>query len=100
MLQVFCDFHGHSQKKNVFLYGCSVKETLWQAACPAGSANLLEDVSYRVSDGGRGSALKPPAFCSEHCAKQAGCVCALPCFLLRSGLDLTVLLLYSPDVTY
>ncbi|XP_012784667.3 cytosolic carboxypeptidase 4 [Ochotona princeps] len=45
---VFCDFHGHSQRKNVFLYGCSVKETLWQAACPVGSANLLEDVSYRA----------------------------------------------------
>uniref|UniRef100_A0A8C6DUS8 tubulin-glutamate carboxypeptidase n=1 Tax=Moschus moschiferus TaxID=68415 RepID=A0A8C6DUS8_MOSMO len=45
---VFCDFHGHSQKKNVFLYGCSVKETLWQAEATVGTSNLLEDVSYRT----------------------------------------------------
>ncbi|XP_076980252.1 cytosolic carboxypeptidase 4 isoform X2 [Tamandua tetradactyla] len=50
---VFCDFHGHSQKKNVFLYGCSIKETLWQADCTAsastlsGASTILEDVSYR-----------------------------------------------------
>ncbi|KAL4623526.1 cytosolic carboxypeptidase 4-like [Arapaima gigas] len=24
---VFCDYHGHSRKKNVFLYGCGVEET-------------------------------------------------------------------------
>ncbi|CAB1319461.1 unnamed protein product, partial [Coregonus sp. 'balchen'] len=24
---VFCDYHGHSRKKNVFMYGCSLKET-------------------------------------------------------------------------
>ncbi|XP_043778309.1 cytosolic carboxypeptidase 4 isoform X2 [Cervus elaphus] len=45
---VFCDFHGHSQKKNVFLYGCSIKETLWQAESTVGTSNLLEDVSYRT----------------------------------------------------
>lgn len=45
---VFCDFHGHSQKKNVFLYGCSMKETLWQAGCTVGGSALLEDVSYRT----------------------------------------------------
>ncbi|XP_004693028.2 PREDICTED: cytosolic carboxypeptidase 4 [Condylura cristata] len=45
---VFCDFHGHSQKKNVFLYGCSAKETLWQAGAAAGAAVLSEDVSYRA----------------------------------------------------
>ncbi|XP_048225000.1 cytosolic carboxypeptidase 4 [Perognathus longimembris pacificus] len=45
---VFCDFHGHSQRKNVFLYGCSVKETLWQAGCTVGASGLLEDVSYRT----------------------------------------------------
>ncbi|XP_045681075.1 cytosolic carboxypeptidase 4 isoform X2 [Phyllostomus hastatus] len=45
---VFCDFHGHSQKKNVFLYGCSVKETLWQAGSAAGASALSEDVSYRT----------------------------------------------------
>ncbi|XP_053437701.1 cytosolic carboxypeptidase 4 isoform X1 [Nycticebus coucang] len=45
---VFCDFHGHSQKKNVFLYGCSIKETLWEAECAVGTSTLLEDVSYRT----------------------------------------------------
>lgn len=24
---VFCDFHGHSRRKNVFLYGCSNQES-------------------------------------------------------------------------
>ena len=26
---VFCDFHGHSRKKNVFLYGCSSLQSWW-----------------------------------------------------------------------
>uniref|UniRef100_UPI00063CA8B4 cytosolic carboxypeptidase 4 n=1 Tax=Odobenus rosmarus divergens TaxID=9708 RepID=UPI00063CA8B4 len=46
--RVFCDFHGHSQKKNVFLYGCSIKETLWQAESPVGTSTLLEDIGYRT----------------------------------------------------
>ncbi|XP_054025210.1 cytosolic carboxypeptidase 4 [Dryobates pubescens] len=45
---VFCDYHGHSQKKNVFLYGCSVKETLWQAGCMVDTAVISEDVGYRT----------------------------------------------------
>uniref|UniRef100_H0UWK9 tubulin-glutamate carboxypeptidase n=1 Tax=Cavia porcellus TaxID=10141 RepID=H0UWK9_CAVPO len=45
---VFCDFHGHSQKKNVFIYGCSIKETLWQANCAVGTSAVLEDISYRT----------------------------------------------------
>lgn len=45
---VFCDFHGHSQRKNVFLYGCSIKETLWQAESTVDTSTLLEDVSYRM----------------------------------------------------
>ncbi|XP_069480385.1 cytosolic carboxypeptidase 4 [Ambystoma mexicanum] len=45
---VFCDYHGHSQKKNVFLYGCSIKETLWQAGCVVDKDVLLEDVGYRA----------------------------------------------------
>ncbi|XP_037688917.1 cytosolic carboxypeptidase 4 [Choloepus didactylus] len=44
---VFCDFHGHSQKKNVFLYGCSIKETLCQAESTVDASTLSEDVSYR-----------------------------------------------------
>ncbi|XP_038603282.1 cytosolic carboxypeptidase 4 [Tachyglossus aculeatus] len=45
---VFCDFHGHSQKKNVFLYGCSVKETLWQAGGTVDPTLITEDVGYRT----------------------------------------------------
>ncbi len=46
--QVFCDYHGHSRKKNVFLYGCSMKETLWQSGSPINTASLKEDPGYRV----------------------------------------------------
>ncbi|KFQ29186.1 Cytosolic carboxypeptidase 4, partial [Mesitornis unicolor] len=45
---VFCDYHGHSQKKNMFLYGCSIKETLWQAGCMVDTAVITEDVGYRT----------------------------------------------------
>ncbi|PKU45270.1 cytosolic carboxypeptidase 4 [Limosa lapponica baueri] len=45
---VFCDYHGHSQRKNVFLYGCSIKETLWQAGCVVDTAVITEDVGYRT----------------------------------------------------
>ena len=27
---LYCDFHGHSRKKNVFLYGCSSAQSWWQ----------------------------------------------------------------------
>ncbi|KAI1904526.1 hypothetical protein AGOR_G00006550 [Albula goreensis] len=45
---VFCDYHGHSRKKNVFLYGCSVKETLWQAGSTVNPAALKEDSGHRT----------------------------------------------------
>ncbi|XP_061227306.1 cytosolic carboxypeptidase 4 isoform X2 [Neopsephotus bourkii] len=45
---VFCDYHGHSQRKNVFLYGCSIKETLWQAGCTVDTSVITEDVGYRT----------------------------------------------------
>uniref|UniRef100_A0A663N5J2 tubulin-glutamate carboxypeptidase n=1 Tax=Athene cunicularia TaxID=194338 RepID=A0A663N5J2_ATHCN len=45
---VFCDYHGHSQKKNVFVYGCSIKETLWQAGCMVDTNVITEDVGYRT----------------------------------------------------
>lgn len=47
--QVFCDYHGHSRKKNVFMYGCSVKETVWQSNIRATSTDLQEDLGYRVN---------------------------------------------------
>ncbi|XP_068616800.1 cytosolic carboxypeptidase 1 [Brachionichthys hirsutus] len=45
---VFCDYHGHSRKKNVFMYGCSVKETVWQSDVKATSSDLQEDLGYRA----------------------------------------------------
>ncbi|XP_068166619.1 cytosolic carboxypeptidase 1 isoform X2 [Antennarius striatus] len=45
---VFCDYHGHSRKKNVFMYGCSVKETVWQSDIKATSSDLQEDLGYRA----------------------------------------------------
>lgn len=45
---VFCDYHGHSRKKNVFLYGCSVKETLWQSGSTVDTKGLKEDPGYRT----------------------------------------------------
>ncbi|XP_057186317.1 cytosolic carboxypeptidase 4 isoform X2 [Triplophysa rosa] len=45
---VFCDYHGHSRKKNVFLYGCSMKETLWQSGSTINTASLKEDPGYRT----------------------------------------------------
>ncbi|XP_066490845.1 cytosolic carboxypeptidase 4 isoform X2 [Tiliqua scincoides] len=45
---VFCDYHGHSQRKNVFLYGCSIKETLWQAGHNVDTTIVTEDVGYRT----------------------------------------------------
>uniref|UniRef100_A0A1A8LCT8 Cytosolic carboxypeptidase 1 n=1 Tax=Nothobranchius pienaari TaxID=704102 RepID=A0A1A8LCT8_9TELE len=45
---VFCDYHGHSRKKNVFMYGCSVKETVWQTNISASSSDLQEDLGYRT----------------------------------------------------
>uniref|UniRef100_A0AAR2ING3 Cytosolic carboxypeptidase 1 n=1 Tax=Pygocentrus nattereri TaxID=42514 RepID=A0AAR2ING3_PYGNA len=45
---VFCDYHGHSRKKNVFMYGCSIKETVWQTNVSASSSDLQEDLGYRT----------------------------------------------------
>ncbi|XP_063170443.1 cytosolic carboxypeptidase 4 [Candoia aspera] len=45
---VFCDYHGHSQRKNVFLYGCSIKETLWQGGCTVDTSKVTENVGYRT----------------------------------------------------
>uniref|UniRef100_A0A8C4Q5P4 Peptidase M14 domain-containing protein n=1 Tax=Eptatretus burgeri TaxID=7764 RepID=A0A8C4Q5P4_EPTBU len=46
---VFCDFHGHSRKKNIFLYGCSLNETLLQSKSKYQSSDMCEDRAYRVS---------------------------------------------------
>nr|XP_023671106.1 cytosolic carboxypeptidase 4-like [Paramormyrops kingsleyae] len=45
---VFCDYHGHSRKKNFFLYGCSAKETLQKSGCGVPVTGLQEDVGYQT----------------------------------------------------
>ncbi|XP_051525986.1 cytosolic carboxypeptidase 1-like isoform X2 [Myxocyprinus asiaticus] len=45
---VFCDYHGHSRKKNVFMYGCSIKETVWQTNVNTSNCDLHEDLGYRT----------------------------------------------------
>uniref|UniRef100_A0A3Q2XVG2 Cytosolic carboxypeptidase 1 n=1 Tax=Hippocampus comes TaxID=109280 RepID=A0A3Q2XVG2_HIPCM len=45
---VFCDYHGHSRKKNVFMYGCSLKETIWQSNISTASNDIEEDLAYRA----------------------------------------------------
>uniref|UniRef100_A0A673N8F1 Cytosolic carboxypeptidase 1 n=1 Tax=Sinocyclocheilus rhinocerous TaxID=307959 RepID=A0A673N8F1_9TELE len=45
---VFCDYHGHSRKKNVFMYGCSIKETVWQTNVNTSTCELHEDLGYRT----------------------------------------------------
>ena len=42
---VFCDFHGHSRKKNVFLYGCSSTQSWW----PPDAEFYDEPHIYKVS---------------------------------------------------
>ncbi|KAM5260097.1 cytosolic carboxypeptidase 1 isoform 5-T7 [Hipposideros larvatus] len=44
---VYCDYHGHSRKKNVFMYGCSIKETVWHTNDNATSCDVVEDAGYR-----------------------------------------------------
>lgn len=46
--KVFCDYHGHSRKKNFFLYGCSAKETLQKSGCGLPVTGLPEDTGYQV----------------------------------------------------
>lgn len=51
--QVFCDFHGHSRKKNVFMYGCSAgmsytPEDMDQYSLTGRDGRKVEDTSYKV----------------------------------------------------
>ncbi|KAH0628223.1 hypothetical protein JD844_009097 [Phrynosoma platyrhinos] len=61
---VFCDYHGHSRKKNVFMYGCSIKETMWHTS--AASCDLVEDLSYRTLP--KILSQTAPAFCMSSCS--------------------------------
>ena len=47
---MYCDYHGHSRRKNVFLYGCSPALS-WMPEDtdnPAFIGNRMEDTSYKV----------------------------------------------------
>ncbi|KFO76721.1 Cytosolic carboxypeptidase 1, partial [Cuculus canorus] len=63
---VYCDYHGHSRKKNVFMYGCSIKETMWHTNVNAASCDLVEDPGYRVLP--KILSQTAPAFCMGSCS--------------------------------
>ncbi|MBN3293959.1 CBPC1 carboxypeptidase, partial [Polypterus senegalus] len=63
---VFCDYHGHSRKKNVFMYGCSIKETVWQTNVNATSCDFQEDLGYRALP--KILSQIAPAFCMSSCS--------------------------------
>ncbi|XP_048419122.2 cytosolic carboxypeptidase 4 isoform X1 [Stegostoma tigrinum] len=73
---VYCDYHGHSRKKNVFMYGCSIKETLWQARSSVDTATLKEDIGYRTIP--RVLDKISPAFAMNRC-----------CFLVQKSREAT-----------
>ena len=48
---VYCDYHGHSRKKNIFMYGCSPSMS-WMpndSQNPASSGNRSEDNGFKVN---------------------------------------------------
>uniref|UniRef100_A0A672VAW4 Cytosolic carboxypeptidase 1 n=1 Tax=Strigops habroptila TaxID=2489341 RepID=A0A672VAW4_STRHB len=63
---VYCDYHGHSRKKNVFMYGCSIKETMWHTNVNAAACDLMEDPGYRVLP--KILSQTAPAFCMGSCS--------------------------------
>ncbi|XP_009462317.1 PREDICTED: cytosolic carboxypeptidase 1 isoform X2 [Nipponia nippon] len=63
---VYCDYHGHSRKKNVFMYGCSIKETMWHTNVNAASCDLMEDPGYKALP--KILSQTAPAFCMGSCS--------------------------------
>ncbi|KFV14688.1 Cytosolic carboxypeptidase 1, partial [Pterocles gutturalis] len=63
---VYCDYHGHSRKKNVFMYGCSIRETMWHTNLSAASCDLMEDPGYRALP--KILSQTAPAFCMGSCS--------------------------------
>ncbi|XP_021035520.1 cytosolic carboxypeptidase 1 isoform X3 [Mus caroli] len=63
---VYCDYHGHSRKKNVFMYGCSIKETVWHTHDNAASCDIVEDMGYRTLP--KILSHIAPAFCMSSCS--------------------------------
>lgn len=52
ILKVYCDFHGHSRKKNVFMYGCSTAATIAASSSSSVDVNsdLVDSVRERVAE--------------------------------------------------
>ncbi|XP_053779413.1 cytosolic carboxypeptidase 1 isoform X3 [Desmodus rotundus] len=63
---VYCDYHGHSRKKNVFMYGCSIKETVWHTSASTAPCDVVEDVGYRTLP--KILSHIAPAFCMSSCS--------------------------------
>ncbi|XP_038190132.1 cytosolic carboxypeptidase 1 isoform X2 [Arvicola amphibius] len=63
---VYCDYHGHSRKKNVFMYGCSIKETVWHTHDSAAPCDIVEDMGYRTLP--KILSHIAPAFCMSSCS--------------------------------
>ncbi|KAM6304235.1 cytosolic carboxypeptidase 1 [Podargus strigoides] len=63
---VYCDYHGHSRKKNVFMYGCSINETMRHTNVNAASCDLMEDPGYRALP--KILSQTAPAFCMGSCS--------------------------------
>ncbi|XP_068093227.1 cytosolic carboxypeptidase 1 isoform X2 [Hyperolius riggenbachi] len=63
---VYCDYHGHSRKKNVFMYGCSIKETVWHTNASATSCDMAEESGYRTLP--KVLSQIAPAFCMSSCS--------------------------------
>jgi hypothetical protein len=47
---VFCDYHGHSRRKNVFLYGCSSSDSWCESdlSLPDNPADYLVSITISV----------------------------------------------------
>lgn len=44
---MYCDYHGHSRRKNVFMYGCSRKESVLAGETDA-LAGAPDDTGFKV----------------------------------------------------
>ncbi|XP_070542811.1 cytosolic carboxypeptidase 1-like isoform X3 [Ptychodera flava] len=65
---VYCDYHGHSRRKNVFMYGCSSALSYLaedNATVSSGSSGAREDTSYKTLPKLLTSA---PAFSISNCS--------------------------------
>ncbi|XP_076444257.1 cytosolic carboxypeptidase 1-like [Babylonia areolata] len=65
---VYCDYHGHSRRKNIFMYGCSPQMS-WMpndTQNPASTGNRLEDSGFKTLP--RILHLSSPLFYLQNCS--------------------------------